>query len=704
MSISPSDLLADFVEVDSFAAVQYVRNKIGDNQWQVVVVDLGGGRYALFTLAHLIEALTAWQGSPLPNSIGGAALDQIPGFLEKYAVTAVDISAATTLPEARKQIIRNPLKLGVGVEKGAVRGIIGRSDTVRSGDYPVVSFDALPVGAVTASIPGVLSASEGDGPPTSSKAVDPRIVNVELYDEDLSRLNPKEKPLTKETDYLLYFFVDKVASKFTITGSQNVDIATIFKGDEDALDITVQLESEEFEIQKNVQTLRVPRTGKSDKLKFPIRTKHDGPATINAVLLKDGAFIQVITLKFFVGELFSVETKGREINAAPLLRPRDLSLTILNTGANFQMILSGPTAAMATLPLDKRQLSKWVGQVRQKLLDVVHLEASGVRLYQTRLDIPANVNKHTLPILANAGFDLFEKIFYGPAADMQTRLLGDTFKKLARKETLNIQIFSQEFTLPWGLLYIGDDPDNPEPEHFLGLKHVIEHIPLQPQMQVTDRAINTTKGIQVALNVNKDIDDQMGQPIIQRQIDEWQKLSQGNSNIRVEVRSDAVDVMTALNDGEAVDQILYFYCHAESYNLDEMDKGGADMSRLIMTGHEDLTLRRMSRNRTSLVGQPLVFINACESAELSPEFYDGFVPYFVSKGARGVIGTECETPALFAEEWAKRFFPRFLAGQPLGQIFLDLRREFYNNHNNIMGLLYALYVDGDTYVSNPLMS
>ncbi|MBK8430742.1 MAG: CHAT domain-containing protein [Chloroflexi bacterium] len=287
---------------------------------------------------------------------------------------------------------------------------------------------------------------------------------------------------------------------------------------------------------------------------------------------------------------------------------------------------------------------------------------------------------------------------------MQTRLLGDTFKKLARKETLNIQIFSQEFTLPWGLLYIGDDPDNPEPEHFLGLKHVIEHIPLQPQMQVTDRAINTTKGIQVALNVNKDIDDQMGQPIIQRQIDEWQKLSQGNSNIRVEVRSDAVDVMTALNDGEAVDQILYFYCHAESYNLDEMDKGGADMSRLIMTGHEDLTLRRMSRNRTSLAGQPLVFINACESAELSPEFYDGFVPYFVSKGARGVIGTECETPALFAEEWAKRFFPRFLAGQPLGQIFLDLRREFYNNHNNIMGLLYALYVDGDTYVSNPLMS
>jgi hypothetical protein len=95
----------------------------------------------------------------------------------------------------------------------------------------------------------------------------------------------------------------------------------------------------------------------------------------------------------------------------------------------------------------------------------------------------------------------------------------------------------------------------------------------------------------------------------------------------------------------------------------------------------------------------LVFINACESAELSPLFYDGFAPYFMAKGARGVIGTECKTPALFAAEWAKRFFTHFLAGKSLGQTFLDLRQEFYYKHNNIMGLLYALYCDGDTLIT-----
>ncbi|MEP6767761.1 MAG: CHAT domain-containing protein, partial [Acidobacteriota bacterium] len=97
-----------------------------------------------------------------------------------------------------------------------------------------------------------------------------------------------------------------------------------------------------------------------------------------------------------------------------------------------------------------------------------------------------------------------------------------------------------------------------------------------------------------------------------------------------------------------------------------------------------------------LAGAPLVFINACESAEMSPLFYDGFVPYFMGKGARGVIGTECQTPALFAAEWARRFFDSFLKGKSVGEVFLELRREFYEKHNNLLGLLYALYCDGDT--------
>ena len=96
-----------------------------------------------------------------------------------------------------------------------------------------------------------------------------------------------------------------------------------------------------------------------------------------------------------------------------------------------------------------------------------------------------------------------------------------------------------------------------------------------------------------------------------------------------------------------------------------------------------------------------MFINACESAELSPAFYDGFVPYFMAKGARGVIGTECKTPALFAVTWAKRFFERFLDGVPLGEA-VSTCGEFLEEHGNPLGLLYAVHCDGDTLIQPAL--
>ena len=54
--------------------------------------------------------------------------------------------------------------------------------------------------------------------------------------------------------------------------------------------------------------------------------------------------------------------------------------------------------------------------------------------------------------------------------------------------------------------------------------------------------------------------------------------------------------------------------------------------------------------------------------------------------------------AVFASEWAQRFFTRFLPGKSLGGLLLELRREFFLKHNNLLGLAYALYCDGDTQI------
>ena len=163
------------------------------------------------------------------------------------------------------------------------------------------------------------------------RETDPRIVNVELLDDDYEKLDPNEKPLKMDTTYTLSFFVDKVLSSDNITTTA-VDLnedGSLFEPDEDEAVLEVQLESDDFVIENNKQKLRVPRVGKSKKARFDFSAKKDGEGTIHALFFKNGAFIQVITLKFFVGDLFKSESLGRDLNQATLLKSRDLNLTVL---------------------------------------------------------------------------------------------------------------------------------------------------------------------------------------------------------------------------------------------------------------------------------------------------------------------------------------------------------------------------------------
>jgi hypothetical protein len=147
---------------------------------------------------------------------------------------------------------------------------------------------------------------------------------------------------------------------------------------------------------------------------------------------------------------------------------------------------------------------------------------------------------------------------------------------------------------------------------------------------------------------------------------------------------------------------VYFYCHATAGGQKNNDP---DAAAIIMGKDDAVTVADLNIDAPATVqlpGNPLVFINACESAELSPLFYNGFVPYFMAKGARGVIGTECKTPVLFAIEWGDAFFDRFLDGAAVGETVLKLRQDFLRDHGNPLGLIYAVHCDADTRIAPAL--
>jgi hypothetical protein len=712
MPIHESELTHSFVVVDEQTTIRRVRDAVEEtgNLWTYVVVPLSDGQFAVLWLSEIIQTLQSHSDVLLPGMLDTTLAD-VPDLLAPRAARAVQQAAMTTR-EAKSLAKQMPGQRLVVVAQGEIYGLLVKPQRL------IVELDLdwlhqEPEPWEAAMRPGTEPPEEVMEPRRRGtlsreeevegrQAIEPqkRWINAEILEHD-----PAE-PLHMGNVYTLAFDVDTELRQAAVGGEE---FRYSFQPDETLAALTIQLESDDFEIYTDPQKLLVPQTGKSkNKARFDIEPKREGEGVINAVLLKDGNFVQLMTVRLSVGvpvqtDLLADKPLGRPVDAAFTVQPRDLSMTILQDDSRFRLIMSSAVGAMATLPITLPQLDQMINQVRQELLSIVELEVGSAktRVYQTGIDIPADVNRHALQRLAKAGFRLYQRIFYGPAAQAEVNLLGDKLRQMAQEERLKIQIFSQEFVLPWGILYLAEeyDPGAVDPEKFLGLKHIIEHIPLQPGMQVIDRKIDSHPGLTVSLNVNADIDLQMGASFIADQQHYWNAIER-TGGARVILRKTEDEVRKALADPTTADQLLYFYCHATSRSLAE--GGGPDASTLVLSGGEHLTLEDLhvfAPIQRALPGTPLVFINACESAELSPLFYDGFVPYFMAKGARGVIGTECKTPALFAAEWARRFFDRFLAGGPLGQIALELRREFFYERNNLLGLLYALYVDGDTQIA-----
>jgi hypothetical protein len=425
---------------------------------------------------------------------------------------------------------------------------------------------------------------------------------------------------------------------------------------------------------------------------------------------KEGNFLMQLEVTYSVGKQNaapeSVAVLGRPISASSNLARRELGMTITPSAkGGYDCVVRGPTHTSVVLPVSEAEIGDAIKVARDAMMSVVSQRDGAELVFQTGIAIDDASRDRALRTLAVAGAELFQRIFFGPAAAADVQQVGELLKRQATKpgSSLNFQVVATRFPVPWGLLYFGDTAEGAaiDPDLFLGMRHVVEQIPLQTGMLVDDTVIDSgNPSLAVSVNVNTDIDGgKLNLDGVARQLAYWEKFAtSAGAKITFAPRRTRAELLAALREG-ARDQLMYLYCHAITNAPG--DPGGIRNAAFELTGKERLTLGDLYRESPTskpLPGNPLVFINACESAELRPEFYDGFIPYFMAKGARGVVGTECKTPAIFASEWALRFFPRFLDGEPLGDLFLELRREFHTKHGNPLGLLYNVYCDADTRI------
>lgn len=591
------------------------------------------------------------------------------------------------------------------VERG---GLLDDSDSWREDDFELYEI-GVGVG-IGASLGGSLGAPESQPPmplPESYTSKEPaplekRYLNAGIKGRD------RDEPLVVDETYLLDFGVDVEKGDSFSTRIPGNEV--LFQNSEENIELTIQLDGDDFDIAPQTRTLALPRYGASKKISFAITPKQKRRSTLTATVHKDGNFILEMEMIFPVGaedaQGATKSVRGR-LGAEQYLKPRELGLRFKPVVEGYECTIWGAIANQVVLPLTSVEIKALINRVRKTMMDIVtYTDSNNANIFQTSVDIDSTSNAIALKQLAFAGAELFQGLFYGPKAGADVMNVGDYLKRLAMKEDpVKLQIVAENFPVPWGLLYFGETRGGAKLDwnNFLGMKHIIEQIPRQATMLVDDYAITSNNpSLSVSLNVNTDIDKQMNFDGVARQVQDWaQRSTSLEGAINVIQRQTKDELLKALRE-LSNDQLMYFYCHANTSSPDSNNSRDPwESSYIQLVNHERITLSDLNREapmRETLPGNPLIFLNACESAEISPEFYDGFVPYFMAKGARGVIGTECKMPALFATEWAMLFFPRFLSGMPIGELVLELRQEFCKQHSNPLGLLYTVYCNGDTFI------
>ena len=167
--------------------------------------------------------------------------------------------------------------------------------------------------------------------------------------------------------------------------------------------------------------------------------------------------------------------------------------------------------------------------------------------------------------------------------------------------------------------------------------------------------------------------------------------------------------------------IYYFYAHAHARNPDrasgildafvdayqrlpadtptkaafkaayDLAVEGADEESWIKLTYSRLELTSLYAGDIDFGNSPLVFVNACESSQLTPSLSgQSFVSFFLDRGAAAFLGTECTMTAVFAHPFAGFVLSRLLSGDTIGGALLAARRHFVAKRNPL-GLAYVQY-------------
>lgn len=286
-----------------------------------------------------------------------------------------------------------------------------------------------------------------------------------------------------------------------------------------------------------------------------------------------------------------------------------------------------------------------------------------------------------LETLAEVGHYAFKRVFGHPSA------MATIQELLTLSSQIAIQVTSEDFFLPWELIYPCSLDEPLDYHHFWGMNYIISRVIVQEARP----GAFVSPVISVATCPKLGLLTYGGLPhVTEKEIPFFEKLAQDGKialfklrNLDPEKKREEFKEFKGFWGNEL--NLAHFACHAF------YEDGTPNLSRVLLSDEFSVSLQDLEVYGIIINGHPLIIMNACETGNLNPLYTSYFAAAFLKYGARGVVATECAVSDGFAADFAEQLYTHLLAGKPLGESLLGMRQYFLEKYHNPSGLLYSMY-------------
>ena len=331
-------------------------------------------------------------------------------------------------------------------------------------------------------------------------------------------------------------------------------------------------------------------------------------------------------------------------------------------------------------------------QIREKMQVVADESSREEEPTATALDL-----ENVLRPLAEIGNYVFKRVFghYDALPSIQ-QLLPSRRKLpiptaiqelLPSRRRVSIQVTSEDFILPWELIYSVSLDEPLSYEHFWGMNYILSRVIVQEARP----GAFVSPVIPAAPRPKLGLLTYCGLPSVEeKEIPFFEKLDEDGAIALFKLRPlDPANKREEFKEfrsfWEEALSLVHFACHAF------YEDGAPNLSRILLSDEFPISLQDMEVYGITINDHPLIILNACETGNLNPLYTSYFAGAFLKYGARGVVATECAVPDDFAADFAQHLYAHLLAGEALGESLLATRRYFLEEHHNPLGLLYSMY-------------